>query len=84
MRGIMIRKIARGEWLARIVVMAILTVALSVFGLGNQASATEGFRGLLISPANQQIELKNGQLYSGQMSVQNTTTENMGVDMAVG
>ena len=80
----MTRKIARGGRLARVVLMAVLMVALSVFGSGNQASATEGFRGLLISPANQRIELKNGQLYSGQMSVQNTTTENMGVDMSVG
>ena len=47
-------------------------------------SAATDFKGMLISPASQNIDLKNGQTYTGQMQVQNTTDGDMNVNMSVG
>ena len=49
------------------------------------AHAEEGdFKGLLISPASNRIELGNGEVYTGEMNVQNSTDSDMDVEMLVG
>lgn len=47
-------------------------------------AADDGFRGLEISPASNSIELGNGESYSGEMSVRNSTDSDMKVKMSVG
>lgn len=42
------------------------------------------FRGILISPASRSFDLRNGQVYVGQMSVENSTDSVMHVQMSVG
>lgn len=43
-----------------------------------------GFKGLVISPASNRIELRSGQTYTGEMSVQNTTDADMTIKTSVG
>ena len=64
-------------------IMAFIAVYL-ILACGGSAHAEEPFKGLVISPATNRIELKNGQVYTNQMNVQNKTDENMDIVMSTG
>lgn len=70
--------------------LALLAAFLAVYvllalGGSRAAHAEEGdFKGLLISPASNRIELGNGEVYTGEMNVQNSTGSDMDVEMSVG
>ena len=69
--------------------IALLVAFMAVYlllALGGNAAHAEGgeFKGLEISPAGNRIELSSGQTYSGQMSVKNSTDDDMDVEMSVG
>ena len=64
-------------------IMAFIAVYL-ILACGGSAHAEEPFKGLVISPANNRIELKNGQVYTNQMNVQNKTDEDMNIIMSTG
>lgn len=70
----------------RIIWFVLLTIAYLMIAFGGQSvSAAEGkFKGLEISPAGNRIELSSGETYSGQMSVKNSTDNDMDVKMSVG
>lgn len=60
-------------------VLAAITCAI----VGTGSAWAADFKGLMISPASNRIELKNGEVKTGQMTVQNTTDGNMKVEMSV-
>ena len=70
--------------------LALLVAFLAVYvllalGGSRAAHAEEGdFKGLMISPASNRIELGNGEVYTGEMNVQNSTDADMDVEMSVG
>lgn len=70
--------------------LALLVAFLAVYillalGGGRAAHAADGeFKGLMISPASNRIELGNGEVYTGEMSVKNSTDADMDVEMSVG
>ena len=70
--------------------LAMLVAFLAVYILlalgGGRAAHAEGgeFKGLEISPASNRIELGNGEVYTGEMNVQNSTDADMDVEMSVG
>lgn len=70
--------------------LAMLVAFLAVYillalGGGRAAHAADGeFKGLMISPASNRIELGNGEVYTGEMSVKNSTDADMDVEMSVG
>jgi len=70
--------------------LALLVAFLAVYillvlGGGRAAHAADGeFKGLMISPASNRIELGNGEVYTGEMNVQNSTDADMDVEMSVG
>lgn len=69
--------------------IALLVAFMAVYlllALGGNAAHAEGgeFKGLEISPASNRIELGNGEVYTGEMSVKNSTDADMNVEMSVG
>lgn len=69
--------------------IALLVAFMAVYlllALGGNAAHAEGgeFKGLEISPASNRIELGNGEVYTGEMSVKNSTDADMNVKMSVG
>ena len=69
--------------------IALLVAFMAVYlllALGGNAVHAEGgeFKGLEISPASNRIELSNGEVYTGEMSVKNSTDADMNVEMSVG
>ena len=68
----------------RLLLVAAFILAYLMLALGNTAHATGEFKGLEISPASNRIELGNGEVYSGEMSVANSTDADMNVEMSVG
>ena len=69
--------------------IALLVAFMAVYlllALGGNAAHAEGgeFKGLEISPASNRIELGNGEVYTGEMNVKNSTDADMDVEMSVG
>lgn len=80
------KKIIKNRFKATVASFIILTLSIVALGglMSRPVSAATDFKGMLISPASQNIDLKNGQTYTGQMQVQNTTDGDMNVNMSVG
>ena len=66
-------------------VPAFLAIYLLLALGGHAAHAADGeFKGIEISPASNRIELGNGEVYSGEMRVTDSTDSDMDVEMSVG
>ena len=70
--------------LAMLVAFLAVYVMLALGGSRAAHAADGDFKGLLISPASNRIELGNGEVYTGEMNVQNSTDADMDVEMSVG
>lgn len=70
------------NWLGAV---AVFVLGLSVMAVSPQAQAADGgFKGLMVSPSSNKINLKNSQVYTGTMKVSNTTDKDMPINMSVG
>lgn len=70
------------DWLGAV---AVFVLGLSVVMASPQAQAADGeFKGLMVSPSLNKIDLKNSQVYTGTMKVSNTTDKDMPINMSVG
>lgn len=68
--------------------LGLVTAAVAMLAVliapNSHAADGKEFKGLMVSPPTQRIELKNGQVYSGQMKVSNTTDADMNITTSVG
>lgn len=81
------KKLTKQRNFSRLLVGGLLSLAVLGCTLGissNQASAKKEFKGLLIAPASNRVELGNGQQERDKMSVQNSTDATMHIKMSVG
>lgn len=63
--------------------VAFCVLCVTQAGVAQAADSDKQVEGIFITPAINQIDLKNGQVYTGKMNVRNTTKEDMTVKMDV-